>query len=326
VNAILRTQNLETGYTYGPHVQKTSLGLSLNLKAGCVTCLMGPNGSGKSTLLRTLAGLQKKISGDIWLENKKLNEYSIRDRAKKLSLVLTDILELGNMSVFSLVAMGRFPHTGLLGKMTGKDKSVILDSLKQVNASHLVDKKFMEISDGEKQKVQIARALAQQSKILILDEPTVYLDLAGRVEIVGLLKNLSWKNKITVLMSTHELDLAFKISDEVWMMNHEGSIISGVPEDLILQGTVQSTFQNKHFDFDMDTGDIKLKRDYCEDVSFEGEGPEAFWTKRALERIGFRVNPHSPCQKSIRVKKGQVKRFGNGKKMLIMQNSRVLQG
>ena len=204
-NVSISTNKLSIGY--GATIVQRDLTFSLN--AGEMVCMLGPNGCGKSTLLRTLAGLQPALSGD----------YTHGD-AKNIALVLTERLSMDNTTVHDVVALGRYPYSSFLDGLTKEDEAIIADSLKQVGFEHLdISNTFFNAhSDGEKQRILIAKALAQQTPIILLDEPTAHLDLPHRILILRLLRNLAHEQGKTILISTHELDLALALSDRILLM------------------------------------------------------------------------------------------------------------
>ena len=228
-NVSISTNKLSIGYrtaSGGEHIVQTDLTFSLN--AGEMVCMLGPNGCGKSTLLRTLAGLQPALSG----------EYTHSD-AKNIALVLTERLSMDNTTVHDVVAMGRYPYTSFLGGLSKEDEVIIEEALRQVgfaiSTSRDLDVSntfFNAHSDGEKQRILIAKALAQQTPIILLDEPTAHLDLPHRILILRLLRNLAHEQGKTVLISTHELDLALALSDRILLMTPGKGIQLDTAENL----------------------------------------------------------------------------------------------
>lgn len=260
------------------------------LKKGEFTCLVGPNGVGKSTLLRTLAGLQPTLAGEIFLAGRSLKSFVPQQLARELSVVLTEAVNVGEMNVFSVVALGRHPYTNWMGKLEVSDGKVILDSLKAVDAEKLADRSFSELSDGERQKVLIARALAQEPAIMLLDEPTAYLDLPHRVIMFRVLQNLAHSLGKAVLVSTHDLDLALHSADVLWLMSEGGECKVGAPEDLILSTAFEHTFEHQGVKFDPRTGTFPISGEPKKALGLSGSsGLTKLWTTRALARAGFEV-------------------------------------
>ena len=295
----LSTQNLEIGYTNGKPARKV-VGSELNLELfqGEFVCLVGPNGAGKSTLLRTLTGLQPALGGEISISGKKLAQFSRKELANEISVVLTSPIEVGAMTVNELVAMGRFPFTGLFDRMSENDWKVVKKSLEMVGMTGFADRMVHQLSDGERQKVMIARALAQEPQIVVLDEPTAYLDLPGRVVVMDLLHDLASGHNRAVLTSTHDLELALRHADRIWLMDEEGQIRQGAPEDLVLNGSFAQTFNRAGVSFDPLSGTFDTQITGSKSVFLEGQGAEVIWTRRALHRAGYAVNeewiPSSP--------------------------------
>jgi len=236
--SMIKTNQLSVGY----HKHVVVEDVALNVERGQMVCLLGPNGSGKSTILRTLAGLLAPVKGNVQLKGLDAFKADKKKFAKVLSVVLTERPNSGLMTVFDLVAMGRHPHTGLLGKLKKQDVAVIEKSLKAVHAFDLVERYFMELSDGEKQKVLLARALAQEPEIMILDEPTMHLDVNHKIEVVSILKKLCREEQMTVVLSLHEIELAKKSCDYVLLIN-EGKIQeAGYPEKVIRDESIQKLY------------------------------------------------------------------------------------
>jgi len=254
-NYTLQTNNLSIGYFHksGNHVVAKDLNFSL--KSGELVALVGSNGIGKSTLLRSLCKVQKSLSGDIVLNGKSLQNYSFESLAETLSVVLTEIPASKNMTVGELVALGRQPYTNWLGTLTEDDKTHIIEALNATEMGSFKDRKCYELSDGQLQRALIARALAQDTPIIILDEPTTHLDIYHRASILKLLKNLS-KNK-TILFSTHEIDLAIQLCDKMVVMTPEKTFF-GDPCALIEEGCFSALFPKNLIDFDGETGSFRI--------------------------------------------------------------------
>lgn len=253
---MLSTFGLSIGYRHGKKLHTVQERLNLEAQKGAMISLIGPNGCGKSTLLRTLCGLQDALSGEIQIQGKSLGAITLSERAKLFGLVLTDSIHLGYITVRQLVAMGRLPYTTFLGKLTASDEQSIDDSMKAVHLQEFADRSILELSDGERQRVMIAKALAQDTPIILLDEPTSHLDLPNRVEIMLLLKKLAEKMQKCILISTHEIDLALHTSNSIWLMDPDKGVITGTPKELIQNKSIQSVFHGDSFEFDPDTGHI----------------------------------------------------------------------
>lgn len=285
----LHIDELAIGYGGGLPSSVVASGISLSLHPGEMICLLGPNGSGKSTLIRTLAGMHAPLSGGVVLGGRDVTELPAGLRARTLSTVLTDRITLGNLSVYNMVAFGRSPYTGWLGRLREEDHEAVRRAIRDTGLEDFVERDISKLSDGERQKVMIARALAQDTPFILLDEPTAHLDLPNRVEIMQLLRNLAHETGKGILASTHELDLALKAADRIWLMNLEESIWDGVPEDLVLEGTFESVFRKESFDFDRSSGSFNIHRSPSRTIRLKGDPVPEFWTRRALEREGYRV-------------------------------------
>ncbi|MDQ3394416.1 MAG: ABC transporter ATP-binding protein, partial [Bacteroidota bacterium] len=214
---LLNTKNLTVGYKKGRQENIVLKSLQLELRGGELTCLLGPNGIGKSTLIRTLSAVQKPLSGTVFIKQKNILSYKTDALARLVSLVLTEKIPGGNLNVFELVSLGRYPFTGWTGNLTKEDKAIVESSIALTSINHLKEKKIQELSDGELQKAMIARALAQDGVLMFLDEPTAHLDVSNRVEIMNLLRDLANETQKAILISTHDLDLSIQTSDKLWL-------------------------------------------------------------------------------------------------------------
>jgi iron complex transport system ATP-binding protein len=285
---LLHTTDLHTGYHSGGKKILVSAGLpELTIRSGHLICLLGPNGAGKSTLLRTLAGLQPPLAGKIEIDGK--TGLSSAELAKKISLVLTDKVVGNNLDVRSLVTLGRYPWSDWLGGLNDSDRVAIDQAIQATGITALLDRKMHTLSDGESQKVMLTRALAQNTPILMLDEPTAHLDLPSRIRLMHLLHNLARHLDKGILLSTHELDLALQVADEVWLLQSAGPLYKGAPEDLILEGIFEAVFAKEDVVFDRTTGVFRIPPTGGREIRLTGEGVAAFWTQRALQRKGFTI-------------------------------------
>lgn len=289
--ALLKIENLCVGYKGGALSPSYVAGpINTEMYAGELICLLGTNGAGKSTFLRTIAGLQKKLEGGVLLNNERVEKMKPIKLAKKLSLVLTDSVRSGNLDVYSLISLGRYPYSGWLGNLSSEDRKIIEWAAEATDVTHFLDRKIGQLSDGECQKVMLARALAQDTGLIILDEPTAHLDLPSRIELMRLLHKLARDTNKGILISTHELDLALQVADKIWLLKRDGQMETGIPEDLILSGTFESVFDKAGVLFDRTTGTFSIHENSGKYIQVIGVNAAAFWTRRALLRNGFVVN------------------------------------
>jgi iron complex transport system ATP-binding protein len=205
------------------------------------------------------------------------------------------------LSAYGLVALGRYPHTNWAGTLTEHDHQVIRHAMQTVNAQDLAARPVAELSDGERQKVMVARALAQEPDVMILDEITAFLDLPRRVEVMRLLQTMARTAGKAILLSTHDLDLALRNADRVWLLRREAPMVAGAPEDLVLSGALADTFRSEGIEFDRNSGAFEVSRTWMEDLVLTGTGTEAWWTERALVREGYRVHRDGRESSGLRV-------------------------
>ncbi len=241
-NIILSFSNVSIGYNEKHYTKIIADNINLLTKKGEFVCLLGPNGCGKSTLLRTIAGMQPPLSGEILIERTNIQNISLKELAKKMSIVLTESISIANMSVYDIVSLGRYPYTSWYGKTTPEDEKIIQQSIDLVGMNNYTHEEFVRLSDGEKQRIMIAKSLAQNTPIILLDEPTAHLDIPNRIAILKLLQKLSKETNKTIILSTHELNLALKYSDTIWLMQKNKPIICDTPNALISSRTIESTF------------------------------------------------------------------------------------
>lgn len=257
-NIVVSATGLSIGYHHKKETNVIAGGINLSLKKGELIALIGANGIGKSTLLRTLTAIQKPLEGLISLNGTDLHNYPAKDLAQNLAVVLTESLPPSNLTVFELVALGRQPYTNWLGRLTDEDIAQVNKAIELTQITHLADKKHYEISDGQLQKVLIARALAQDTPLIILDEPTTHLDLLHKVSLLRLLKKLTAETGKCILYSTHDLDLALQLSNEIIVMT-PGQVVQDTPQNLIVNKAFDALFNDDSIYFDTVKGGFVVK-------------------------------------------------------------------
>ena len=244
---LLETNSLSVGYSPEKPLQRY---VNIQVRAGEIISLMGQNGVGKTTFIKTICGLLPALSGDILFGDDNLNQIPRSDLARKLSVVLTEKPFGLNMSVVELIAMGRHPYSNWMGVLSEEDKSAIEWAITETHINYLAERKLFELSDGQLQKVMIARALAQQTDLIILDEPTAHLDLYNKLEVMFLLRKIAGMGK-GIIISTHDLQISTQLSDRLWLFNFNDLIQEGLPEDLILSGSLKNALFLQDFGYDM---------------------------------------------------------------------------
>jgi iron complex transport system ATP-binding protein len=291
---LVQGRALAVGYALGRGRELRLLdGADFELGAGELVCLLGPNGSGKSTLLRTIAGMHRPLAGRVDLLGQDVRARTPEWRARHVSVVLTEPVDVGALTARELVGLGRHPYTDWLGRLTAADRERVDAAIGAVHAEALAGREVKQLSDGERQRVLIARALAQEPRLMVLDEPTAYLDLPRRIETLGLLRRLVRETGVTVLLSTHHLDLALDHADRVWLLPLGGPLAIGAPEDVVLSGALERTFVSERLAFDPAEGSFRLREETAglpgsgQAVMVEGDGLARRWAERALHREGF---------------------------------------
>ena len=290
METVLQLKGLTTGYTAKSKRTVVTAGINAELYKGELVCLIGPNGAGKSTLMRTISGSQKPLEGEVFLEGTDIYGIPPRQLAKKLSLVLTERVNAGMLSAYEVVALGRYPHTSWSGKLSSRDHEIIQEAIAMAGATELAERSLSELSDGERQKIMVARAFAQEPEVMILDEVTAFLDLPRRVEVMKLLKNMANQSGKCILLSTHDMDLALRGADRIWLLPKGGDLHIGSPEDLVLDGSFEAAFQSEGVSFDLESGSFKIHSEYHLEVAIVGDSKAVIqWTQRAMERVGVKV-------------------------------------
>ena len=285
---VIQGQDLSIGYRTGKQEKIVHEHLNFQLHAGELTCLLGANGTGKSTLLRTLSASQPALSGKLDILGKSLTEYTEKERSRTIGVVLTDKTFAGGLSVYELVGLGRQPHTGFFGRLNKEDKRIIEEAMENVGIAHKAQSYTAELSDGERQKVMIAKALVQECPLILLDEPTAFLDVVSRIEIMHLLHRLAVEQEKAILLSTHDIEQALVLSDKLWLLSKEHGLQTGVTEDIILNHQMENLFPHKDIHFDYNHGVYYPTVTGQRKISVESEDKTLLhWVINALNRNGF---------------------------------------
>lgn len=305
----IHIKDLSIGYPGKGEVKVVAGHINAGINSGELTCLLGANGIGKSTLLRTLSAFQPKLSGEIFIQGKEIEQYKDKELSMAISVVLTEKCEVRNMTVTELVGLGRTPYTGFWGTLDEDDKRIVERSISLVKIEKLADRMVHTLSDGERQKVMIAKALAQETPIIFLDEPTAFLDFPSKVEMMQLLHRLSRQTNKTIFLSTHDLELALQIADKIWLMDKMNGVIIGTPEDLSLNGSLSAFFAHKGIIFDIETGLFRVDNKYITKLRLIGEGQGYAMVRKALQRNGILADKEVESEFCIEV--GDLKKEGS---------------
>lgn len=283
---VLESKKLTIGY---PN-KVIAADINLVLEPGTLVCLLGQNGVGKSTLLRTLANLQDPLSGEVCLGGENVSSIDKGELAKQLGIITTDKIGTSNMTVRELVALGRYPYTNWLGKESNTDTAMIEEAISRCKINYIQESKLSAISDGQFQKVMVARALAQDTDVILMDEPTAHLDVVNRVEMFKLLQDIKRDTGKSILISTHELDISMQFSDQLWLMNFNVPLVAGSPEDLGMSGEIDRIFFHDDFKIDLKTGGILIDHKPGLKFSLQGDDSSIYWVSRSLKRCGFELS------------------------------------
>ena len=305
----IHIKDLSIGYPGKGEVKVVAGHINAGINSGELTCLLGANGIGKSTLLRTLSAFQPKLSGEIFIQGQEIEQYKDKELSMASSVVLTEKCEVRNMTVTELVGLGRTPYTGFWGTLDEDDKQIVERSISLVKIEKLADRMVHTLSDGERQKVMIAKALAQETPIIFLDEPTAFLDFPSKVEMMQLLHRLSRQTNKTIFLSTHDLELALQIADKIWLMDKMNGVIIGTPEDLSLNGSLSTFFAHKGIIFDIETGLFRVDNEYITKLRLIGEGEGYAMVRKALQRNGILADKEVESEFFIEV--GDLKKEGS---------------
>ena len=283
----LRTSDLAVGYRTWRERRSVLERVNVSVARGELVCVLGPNGIGKSTLMRTLGRMQPPLWGAVELAGTALETLSASELARRVGVVLTERVAIETLRVREIVELGRYPHSGWFGGLDGRDREVVSWALEAVGVSHLAERDFGRISDGERQRVMVARALAQQPTLLLLDEPTAYLDVPSRVELMGLLRRLTRESILAVVVSTHDLELALRTADLVWLLIPGGDVITGAPEDVMVSGAIGRAFEGRQLRFHPEERSFRWLTGQRGSAVVHGHGLRADMARAVLEREGY---------------------------------------
>ena len=297
----IHIRDLAIGYVVRKETKVVADHISADIRSGELTCLLGGNGVGKSTLLRTLSAFQSKLGGQIYILDKEIDAYTDKELSRVIGVVLTERLDVQNLTVRELVALGRSPYTGFWGILTPADEAVVDRAIQWTGIESLAHRMVDTLSDGERQKVMIAKALAQETPIVFLDEPTAFLDYPSKVEIMQLLQRLCRETGKTVFLSTHDLELAMQIADKVWLMGKNQPVQVGTPEDLALHNRYLSFFPCKGLLFDQCEGLFRIVYPCTRSLVLQGSGPYYQMARKALQRNGIGVSDQGTDTLLVRV-------------------------
>lgn len=297
----LRLAELQAGYPgrRGRPAQRVLDGLNATTAPGELTVLIGPNGTGKSTLLRTVAGLQPALGGQVFIDGITVESIPPTDLARRLAVVLTERDLPPLLTARELAGLGRHPHTGFTGRLSAGDHEIVAWALASVRATHLADRAVTELSDGERQRVLVARALAQEPSAILLDEPTAFLDVTSRVALMGLLRRLARERNLVIVISTHDLELALRVADRVWLLTPTGHLHTGTPEELTLQGVVGTAFDGDELSFDPGSGVFALTPESGGRVRVTADGVHFPLLNRALAREGWHAAENGAAELAV---------------------------
>ena len=252
--AYLRTDDLAAGYDGKVWIRE----INIHVARGEIVTLIGPNGAGKSTILKSIAGQLKPVDGAVFLEKTVMKDWSEQEIAKRMAVMMTERTRPELMTCFDVASMGRYPHTGRFGTLSDEDKQVVWEALDMVHAKDLADRDFSRISDGQRQRILLARAICQQPQVILLDEPTAFLDIRHKMELLTILKTLVRERKVAVLMSMHELDLAQKVSDYVVCVGENQIWKCGTPEEIFTETCMEKLFGVPQESYCAEYGSVEL--------------------------------------------------------------------
>ena len=281
--SLLTCNSLSVGHSKNKPILNN---LNLNVGAEQLICLVGQNGSGKTTLLKSLCGIIPILSGDVLYNGENLSSLSAKELASKQSIVLSDKLS-SNLTVFDILKLGRYAHTDIFGRLSSKDCQKIDEVIQILNITNYKNSLFSKLSDGQKQKVMLGRALVQNSEILFLDEPTNFLDLPNRLDLISKLKLISKLNKRTIIFSSHDWQIALELANVIWVIKDNGTIQVTTPEDFIVTKEIDSYFYHPDYTFDSNQGKFISNVKTLRQVKIIGPKDKAYWVDHALLKYNF---------------------------------------
>lgn len=251
-----RTENMAVGYNGNILIRD----INIEIEKGTILTLIGPNGAGKSTILKSITRQIAKLHGTVWIENTDISKWHVKEMAQNVAVMLTDRIHPEMMSCEEVVAMGRYPYTNMMGKLTPEDREIVRKSLERVGATELAGKDYMTLSDGQKQRILLARAICQEPEVIVLDEPTAYLDVRHKIELLDILREMAREKKIAVIMSLHEIDLATKMSDYLILIKGDTIDSFGKPEEILKSDTIEKLYDMKNGSYNLSFGSVEMKK------------------------------------------------------------------
>ena len=277
------TQKLSVGYGGAPLIRD----INIRIRRGEIVTLIGPNGSGKSTILKSITRQLKMIAGAVYIDGRELREFTQRELARRMAVVLTERMRPELMTCWDVAATGRYPYTGRLGILGAEDEGKVTAALEAVRALDLAERDFNAISDGQRQRVLLARAICQEPEVIVLDEPTSYLDIRHKLDLLAILRDMARRQGITVIMSLHEIDLAQKISDRILCVKGETIARSGTPEEVFSEATIRELYELEGGAYDPLFGSVELPAPEGEpEVFVISAGGTGIPVYRALQKEG----------------------------------------
>ncbi len=300
---IVSFSSLQIGYESGKFRKVLLPPLNASASAGELIAVIGKNGIGKSTLLGTIAGLRPLLGGMVRIDGRNIHEYSRMQLSGKVGYISTEIVKVSNLRVYDLVALGRFPHTDWFGRIDTASHKAVMDAIMKTGMSEFIDRPVTELSDGERQRAMIAMVLAQDAVILVMDEPTAFLDISSKYEVMNLMHDLARKRNKTIIYSTHDFYMAVSQADKIWLMLDDG-LLEGAPEDIMISGSFKNLFDESKVSFNTQNGSFSLRSKPRGFITVSGDGDFKYWTEKAITRAGYSVSESKSSDISVEVRSG----------------------